>query len=615
MRTALHQAVVPIGKLPVAERERQQTGRTPHLVAMRPTLWVLLLALGCTDDRLLDLAHAEEPGTTEPEEPRCFSAHPCRLAAFDRQAGRCVEQNVADGTGCDGSACLAGAVCVDGECRGSAVACDDGDPCTLDTCYPEQGCRQLGPVSACPAPEDPCALPTCDPVVGCGQAPAPDGTACVAAAVRTAGVCRGGILVSPRSHGTTVSPPAGLDAGLAARLRRCGPTIRRQREIDLNFGALADREGNLFWWERSESGCSFVSMRIDGTERFALRAHARPNIARCCCAASWCCSWRERALPPAIRMTVVQPGFWSRVRPRGVLEVRKPWLHRATRCSLSGRKPAPTRTACGASTCSPASLWRRGCSGSNIRQARSRRAGRRCLPSWVTQRGTLRAVRQWTSRRRARLFGVRRHDAVAARKRAGSVLLARRSGWRTACTYSGSSGVDYWGAGVVRGADGEPLPSLGKAISGDNRTEPIGAGFAIEPAGRFWSTTGHALALYEDNDVVWAYGGCSLGICYLSKSPILTGSGTLLLLGADTWLDQLTVSEVGADGQVKRTCALEPGAWTPGPFVLHDGTLVAPLVEDQRTVGVAAWRLPGLSEAESGWTSPGGGPARGGAPH
>ncbi|MCA9516824.1 MAG: hypothetical protein KC635_17905 [Myxococcales bacterium] len=58
---------------------------------------------------------------------------------------------------------------------GNTCACDDGDPCTTDTCDPVQGClfnpRTCDDGNACTAD-------SCDPTVGCVNAPTDSGTAC-----------------------------------------------------------------------------------------------------------------------------------------------------------------------------------------------------------------------------------------------------------------------------------------------------------------------------------------------------------------------------------------------------------------------------------------------------
>ncbi len=57
---------------------------------------------------------------------------------------------VADGEPCDdGDACTGDDACADGLCVGEAVSCDDENPCTADQCDPQLGC-QFTPLSAVP---------------------------------------------------------------------------------------------------------------------------------------------------------------------------------------------------------------------------------------------------------------------------------------------------------------------------------------------------------------------------------------------------------------------------------------------------------------------------------
>ncbi len=109
--------------------------------------------------------------------PECFTPVTCAQATFDMATERCVESVLPDGTACDpGNACLVGATCQAGRCRGEARACDDGDACTTDVCHVLDGCQSV-PAPPCPS-DGPCQVGTCDPRTGCATAPAPDGTLC-----------------------------------------------------------------------------------------------------------------------------------------------------------------------------------------------------------------------------------------------------------------------------------------------------------------------------------------------------------------------------------------------------------------------------------------------------
>ena len=77
----------------------------------------------------------------------CNDKNPCTQDQCDAKKG-CSFTAVADGAGCeDGDACTAGDICKSGTCVGEKfdpkVKCDDGNPCTIDTCSTEKGCTQL----------------------------------------------------------------------------------------------------------------------------------------------------------------------------------------------------------------------------------------------------------------------------------------------------------------------------------------------------------------------------------------------------------------------------------------------------------------------------------------
>jgi len=583
---------------------------------MRRSLWWLLLALGCGDERLVSVGNIDEFNVGEPSDPTCASDDPCRSASFDRKAGRCVEHDVADGMPCE-SSCLSGAVCVRGECVGSAVSCDDGNPCTLDGCSPEQGCMDFGPASACPIPVNPCMASTCDPALGCGQAPAPDGRACVIRGDRAAGTCRNG------SCEPTVPP----EACSAACWAGCWPgtstsTLWTYRPVDpdadLQFAAIADEDGNLFWRERSEDRCFFVSVGIDGTERFRIPSP---------------CDGADRMA--LLRSGVVLILERSRLVAHKTKDGGLAWL-------FEPQPPAgcDVRTAevMAASDDTGFVVWIDSCADLDRRWRRHSLSGidlSSGLSRFEYSAGsftdnvapTASVVSDGRGNAFAR-FADQRYGSVLLSLGARGTLRWQKSdaglyAWPVAAVSDRAylywySGVGYRGTSVVRGIDGNPLLGLEDAIVGwgiERFPMHIGAGFAIEPTGRVWSTTGSRLTLYDGDGVAWSHDGCSLGICEPSVSVTLTGSGTLLLPGVDTASGDLTIAEVDGGGRVLRTCTLESSTSTEGPFVLHGGTFVAPLVEGGRVTGLAAWWLPGMSEADVGWTSPGGGPARGGAPH
>ncbi|MEY3014364.1 MAG: extracellular matrix protein [Pseudomonadota bacterium] len=76
----------------------------------------------------------------ETDESTCNDDNPCTEDTCDGQNG-CKTTNKAGACDADGSACTKDDACKDGKCvAGAAVECDDGNPCTADSCDQEKGC-------------------------------------------------------------------------------------------------------------------------------------------------------------------------------------------------------------------------------------------------------------------------------------------------------------------------------------------------------------------------------------------------------------------------------------------------------------------------------------------
>ncbi len=69
----------------------------------------------------------------------CDDDNQCTSDKCDQIAG-CIFENLTDTTCDDSDACTVNDRCVDGECTGEALNCDDKNECTLDECDPEIGC-------------------------------------------------------------------------------------------------------------------------------------------------------------------------------------------------------------------------------------------------------------------------------------------------------------------------------------------------------------------------------------------------------------------------------------------------------------------------------------------
>ncbi len=152
----------------------------------------------------------------------CPDGDPCTSQSCDTASGTCVKTDSPANTSCsDGSACTAKDTCVDGQCLGQPVDCDDKNLCTLDTCSPTTGCAHdaaanpcddgnactsgdvcsggqcVGVPKAIGACDDgnPCTTDTCDKVDGCvsknNSATCDDGNPCTTGDGCVNGACVG----------------------------------------------------------------------------------------------------------------------------------------------------------------------------------------------------------------------------------------------------------------------------------------------------------------------------------------------------------------------------------------------------------------------------------------
>ncbi len=109
------------------------------------------------------------------EEPPCDDGNPCTDDLFDPDAGACFS-TPREGDCSD--PCLLEASCINGECVGELVSCPAPDsPCELAICERGVGCVNVDAPNACDD-GDPCTLDTCDPVSGCESETLDNGTPC-----------------------------------------------------------------------------------------------------------------------------------------------------------------------------------------------------------------------------------------------------------------------------------------------------------------------------------------------------------------------------------------------------------------------------------------------------
>ena len=151
-------------------------------------------------------------------------------AAESMGLGPCVEcENgqivTTSGNPCnDFNACTSGDVCNQGACVGNVINCDDGNPCTNDSCDPVNGCTFTPNNNACDDGDactsgdscvqgacvsgsyndcddgNPCTTDYCDPQIGCVNTPnsnaCSDGNACTTGDVCNQGICVGGNVIN-----------------------------------------------------------------------------------------------------------------------------------------------------------------------------------------------------------------------------------------------------------------------------------------------------------------------------------------------------------------------------------------------------------------------------------
>ncbi|MSP91930.1 MAG: hypothetical protein EXR79_09060 [Myxococcales bacterium] len=156
--------------------------------------------------------------------PVCPAGGPCTVGVCNPVSGACAKQTLAVGAGCDdGDACTATEKCDAGaKCVGTAAACSDGLPCTVDACDKLKGCAHTpmtgpcndgnactagdtcagaacvpGPAQVC-ADNSACTLDGCAPATGCTHDAKPfegkvcgSGAGACGPAACAAGVCVG----------------------------------------------------------------------------------------------------------------------------------------------------------------------------------------------------------------------------------------------------------------------------------------------------------------------------------------------------------------------------------------------------------------------------------------
>jgi cysteine-rich repeat protein len=97
----------------------------------------------CSDNDACTTGDACQAGICTPVgKVTCTPLSPCHLALCDSATGACSSPPKAEGAPCtDGNACTVLDQCIGGACTGTqTLVCNDGDPCTSDSCTPAFGC-------------------------------------------------------------------------------------------------------------------------------------------------------------------------------------------------------------------------------------------------------------------------------------------------------------------------------------------------------------------------------------------------------------------------------------------------------------------------------------------
>jgi hypothetical protein len=94
----------------------------------------------CSDNQACTTGDACKAGKCVGVAKVCNDGNPCTFDSCDGNSGACVGQKLGNGAGCDdGVPCTVADQCAGGKCAGAAKVCDDGNPCTTEVCEPSTG--------------------------------------------------------------------------------------------------------------------------------------------------------------------------------------------------------------------------------------------------------------------------------------------------------------------------------------------------------------------------------------------------------------------------------------------------------------------------------------------
>lgn len=194
-----------------------------------------LAGASCTDGNLCTLNDTcDDGGQCVGVSLGCEDEDPCTEDSCVPSTGTCLFEPSSGSSCSDGDVCTTGDVCSSGVCQGEDKLCDDGNPCTIDSCDPETGscvsvptpeldcddanaCTSgdmcdanglcLGQAISC-EDENPCTGSQCDPTEGCVydplEIPCDDGNACTGPDLCNGGACEPPALVCDDGVSCTV---------------------------------------------------------------------------------------------------------------------------------------------------------------------------------------------------------------------------------------------------------------------------------------------------------------------------------------------------------------------------------------------------------------------------
>ncbi|MSQ82984.1 MAG: hypothetical protein EXR77_08730 [Myxococcales bacterium] len=123
--------------------------------------WTVVDTGPCSDgDNCTSGDHCEDGGNCSGKALECPGSTACASAQCDAKLG-CVSLPIA-GTCTDSDPCTEGDACVDLLCKGSgSLDCEDGNPCTKDSCTAGFGCLHTPQSGPCAFDADPCTEDAC----------------------------------------------------------------------------------------------------------------------------------------------------------------------------------------------------------------------------------------------------------------------------------------------------------------------------------------------------------------------------------------------------------------------------------------------------------------------